>query len=79
MDTWTETVEEDEYVRMLQKIILGTMYLQDDALLKWKLDKDISYDSFFAFMEHEVDAQRREESEMEGNRSDESDLHRTTE
>ena len=39
---------------MLQKIVLGTMYLENNIVLKWKKDKDIKYDGFFAFMEHEV-------------------------
>ena len=39
VDTWTETVEEEEYVRMLQKLILGTMYLRDNDVLEWRDNK----------------------------------------
>mmetsp|Transcript_23304 Transcript_23304/g.62542 ORF Transcript_23304/g.62542 Transcript_23304/m.62542 type:complete len:386 (+) Transcript_23304:331-1488(+) len=40
VDTWTETVHEEEYVRMLQKVIIGTMHLQNSNL-SWKEDKNI--------------------------------------
>mmetsp|Transcript_76304 Transcript_76304/g.218257 ORF Transcript_76304/g.218257 Transcript_76304/m.218257 type:complete len:861 (+) Transcript_76304:563-3145(+) len=100
VDTWTETVQEEEYVsfglspsvclsdqnpnanpnsnlrylHMLKRIILGTMYLENQIVLKWKENKDIVYDKFFAFIEHELENQKLQQADAHAHGLDDDEI-----
>ena len=62
VDHWTETVEEGEYVAMFKRLVQGTTW-EHSGGLKWREDKDITYDPFFAFME-EMSAEAQEDEKQ---------------
>mmetsp|Transcript_76298 Transcript_76298/g.218200 ORF Transcript_76298/g.218200 Transcript_76298/m.218200 type:complete len:713 (+) Transcript_76298:563-2701(+) len=74
VDTWTETVQEEEYLHMLKRIILGTMYLENQIVLKWKENKDIVYDKFFAFIEHELENQKLQQADAHAHGLDDDEI-----
>ena len=48
VDVWTETSDVDEYVNMLERLILATTMARFDGSLKWRAKEQVTFDTYFA-------------------------------